>query len=52
MERDGTFLVPGRCFGTEFDRFLRIGYAYEPQALRAGLGKVSDFIRELGRERE
>jgi len=45
--RDGTFLLPGRCFGPEFDRFLRIGYSYEPQALRAGLGKVSDFLREL-----
>jgi len=45
--RDGTFLLPGRCFGPEFDRFLRIGYSYEPQALKAGLDKVSDFLREL-----
>ena len=47
MERDGTFLLPGRCFGPEFDRFLRIGYSYEPQALKAGLDKVSAFLREL-----
>ena len=47
IERDGTFLLPGRCFGPEFDRFLRIGYANEPQGLKAGLGKVSDFLREL-----
>ena len=48
MERDGTFLLPGRCFGPEFDRFLRIGYAYDPAALKEGLGRVSDFLRELG----
>ena len=50
LERDGTFLVPGRCFGPEFDRFLRIGYAYEPQALKAGLDKISGFLRELSIE--
>jgi len=52
IERDGTFLLPGRCFGPEFDRFLRIGYAYEPQGLKIGLGKVSDFLRELDREKK
>ena len=45
--RDGTFLLPGKCFGPEFDRFLRIGYAYEPQALKAGLDRVSGFLGEL-----
>ena len=45
--RDGTFLLPGRCFGPEFDRFLRIGYAYEPQALKAGLNSISGFLRDL-----
>ena len=47
IERDGTFLLPGLCFGSEFDRFLRIGYAYEPQGLKTGLGNVSEFLREL-----
>ena len=47
LERDGTFLVPGICFGPEFDRYVRIGYAYEPNALKTGLGKVSEFLREL-----
>ena len=51
IERDGTFLLPGVCFGPEFDRFLRIGYSYEPQALKTGLGKVSDFLRELEKGR-
>jgi Aspartate/tyrosine/aromatic aminotransferase len=45
--RDGTFLLPGSCFGPEFDRYLRIGYAYEPENLEAGLAKVSAFLREL-----
>ena len=52
MERDGTFLLPGRCFGPEFDRFLRIGYAYEPQALKAGLIKVSDFLSGLAEKKK
>jgi aspartate/methionine/tyrosine aminotransferase len=47
FKKDGTFLVPGRCFGPEFDRFLRVGYAYEPGALASGLKKVSGFLREL-----
>jgi len=50
LERNGTFIVPGRCFGPEFDRFLRIGYAYEPFALKIGLAHISDFQMELERE--
>jgi aspartate/methionine/tyrosine aminotransferase len=51
LERDGTFLLPGRCFGPEFDRFLRIGYAYEPGGLERGLKRVSEFLRELDKNR-
>jgi aspartate/methionine/tyrosine aminotransferase len=47
FRKDGTFLLPGRCFGPEFDRFLRIGYAYAPDVLENGLQKVSAFLREL-----
>lgn len=47
FERDGTFLLPGRCFGDEFDRFLRVGYAYSPDALEEGLKKLSAFLRTL-----
>lgn len=50
-EKDGTFLLPGKCFGDEYDRYLRIGYAYSPDVLEKGLGLVSDFMRDLERER-
>ena len=46
-KKDGTFLLPGRCFGEEFDRYLRIGYAYSPDVLGDGLKKVSAFLRDL-----
>ncbi len=49
-EKDGTFLLPGKCFGEEFDRYLRIGYAYSPGVLDEGLRKVSAFLRDLERE--
>jgi aspartate/methionine/tyrosine aminotransferase len=47
LKRDGTFLLPGKCFGGEFDRYLRIGYAYSPELLEEGLKKVSAFLRTL-----
>ena len=47
FRRDGTFLLPGICFGEEFDRYLRIGYAYSPSVLSRGLEKVSDFLGTL-----
>ncbi|MDR3331746.1 MAG: aminotransferase class I/II-fold pyridoxal phosphate-dependent enzyme [Synergistaceae bacterium] len=50
FKKDGTFLLPGRCFGNEFDRYLRIGYAYSPDVLNVGLRKLSDFLRDLERE--
>lgn len=48
--KDGTFLLPGKCFGEEFDRYLRIGYAYSPDLLAEGLERVSAFLRDLERE--
>ena len=50
LKRDGTFLLPGRCFGEEFDRYVRIGYAYSPGVLSDGLKRVSLFLRELEKE--
>lgn len=47
FERDGTFLLPGACFGEEFDRYLRIGYAYSPDVLERGLERVSAFLGTL-----
>lgn len=49
-KKDGTFLLPGKAFGDEFDRYLRIGYAYSPDVLEEGLAKVSAFLRELEKE--
>ncbi len=49
-KKDGTFLLPGKCFGEEFDRYLRIGYAYSPEILGEGLKKVSAFLRDLEQE--
>ncbi|MDR1472165.1 MAG: aminotransferase class I/II-fold pyridoxal phosphate-dependent enzyme [Synergistaceae bacterium] len=48
--KDGTFLLPGACFGPEFDRYLRIGYAYSPDVLEEGLRRVSGFLRDLDEE--
>jgi aspartate/methionine/tyrosine aminotransferase len=45
FERDGTFVVPGSCFDRE--RWLRIGYAFDPAMLRQGLERISAFLREL-----
>lgn len=42
---DGTFMVPGSCFGME--NRLRIGYAYDPEQLEIGLANVSSFLRIL-----
>jgi aspartate/methionine/tyrosine aminotransferase len=50
LKRDRTFLLPGRCFGEEFDRYVRIGYAYSPGVLSDGLKRVSAFLRELEKE--
>lgn len=43
--RDGTFLVPGSCF--DMDRWLRIGYAFDPDQLETGLANMSAFLRVL-----
>jgi aspartate/methionine/tyrosine aminotransferase len=48
--KDGTFLLPGGCFGDEFDRYIRIGYAYSPDVLENGLSRVSAFLRDLEEE--
>ncbi|GHV57897.1 aminotransferase [Synergistales bacterium] len=50
FRKDGTFLLPGKCFGEEFDRHLRVGYAYSPALLEEGLKKVSAFLRDLESE--
>ena len=47
-DRDRTLLVPGTCF--DRDRWLRAGYAFAPDDLESGLGRVSAFLRQLESE--
>jgi aspartate/methionine/tyrosine aminotransferase len=50
QSKNGVFLLPGGCFGDEFDRYVRIGYAYSPDILESGLSMVSAFLRDLEEE--
>ncbi len=45
---DGTFLLPGSCF--DMEKWLRIGYAFDPEQLEKGLANLSSFLRGLERE--
>ena len=40
----GVFLTPGFCFETE--HCFRVGYCKNPEMLKQGLEKISDFIQE------
>ena len=44
----GTFVVPGEAL--EQEGYLRIGYANDPEAVREGLKKISEFFRMLEEE--
>lgn len=45
QEEKGVMFVPGsRCFGEEFQRYVRIGYVSETKVLRAGLDELRDFL--------
>jgi aspartate/methionine/tyrosine aminotransferase len=48
IDMDGTFLVPGECFGME--KWLRIGYAFDPRVLEKGLDGMSRLLRTLEKE--
>jgi len=48
IEKNGTFLVPGSCFG--MDKWFRIGYAFDPHVLEKGLKGISELLRELETE--
>lgn len=45
-DEKGVFVVPGKHF--EMDRYLRIGYGYDREALEAGLGRCSELLESLG----
>lgn len=44
-DRNGAFLAPGSCF--DLEGTVRIGYACSTEVLKAGLKKVSEYLREL-----
>lgn len=48
IELNGTFVVPGDCFGRE--NWIRVGYAFDPAVLEAGLKGISTLLRELEKE--
>jgi len=48
IDMNGTFLVPGECFGME--KWLRIGYAFDPRVLEKGLDGMSRLLRTLEKE--
>lgn len=52
VQETGALVTPGDCF--EEPRSMRLGYAYSdnPEALREGLGTISDFCRIVEREQE
>lgn len=45
LAETGAFLTPGSCF--EEEGCFRIGYACDTEELRAGLAKLSDFVKGL-----
>ena len=45
LERTGVMLSPGSVL--DMEGYLRIGYANNPQVLRTGLAKISEFLAEL-----
>lgn len=45
LRSKGVLLVPG--FTLEMDGYFRIGYACRPQELKEGLGKITEFVKEL-----
>jgi aspartate/methionine/tyrosine aminotransferase len=47
LETTGVLFTPGSAL--DMEGYLRIGYANNESVLRAGLNKVTDFVRELAR---
>lgn len=47
LKEKGVMLVPGKAL--DMEGYLRIGYAYSPKVIEAGLEKISEFLREIKR---
>ncbi len=45
LESKGVMMVPGTAL--DMEGFLRLGYAYSPSALKIGLEKVSEFLKDI-----
>jgi aspartate/methionine/tyrosine aminotransferase len=45
LDSKGVMLVPGTALDVE--GYVRLGYAYDPEALKIGLEKISEFLREV-----
>jgi aspartate/methionine/tyrosine aminotransferase len=45
----GTYLVPGVCYGDEFDKHVRLGFGAETPKVEAGLAQLEVFAREASR---
>jgi aspartate/methionine/tyrosine aminotransferase len=45
FRKDGTLLVPGKCF--DMDGWLRIGYACDTEMMKNGLSNISEYIKDL-----
>ncbi len=45
LEEKGVMLVPGKAL--DMEGYVRMGYAYSPKVIEAGLEKISEFLREM-----
>jgi len=46
LEEKGVMLLPGKAL--DMEGYLRIGYAFDPDALKIGLEKTSEFLHSYG----
>jgi len=49
QEPYATYLVPGICYGDEFDNHVRLGFGAETPKVQAGLAQLEVFAREVSR---
>lgn len=47
-----TYLVPGVCYGNEFDNHVRLGFGAETPMVQGGLAQLEAFAREVRGRRE
>jgi len=45
LKKTGVMFTPGAAMGME--GFIRVGYANNPEVLRAGLGRVSEYLKNI-----